>query len=90
MTDTSKTPPPKKPKYLLDGTRKLVRKGQPERVDYIRAWREGGPKTGEVIVQVWVDKTSPEGEPDGDWAMPAILGFEGCVDQAHIQTDKRS
>ena len=64
----------KKIKYLYDG----VRGGY-----YVRAWKEGR----EIAVQVWVN-TEPEGEPNGDWAMPGIIGVEASIAQAIFQTKK--
>lgn len=69
----------KRKKYLLDG----IHEGR-----YVRAWKEGRGH-GEFIVQVWNGK-SPEGEADGDWAMPGILGLDGSVSQAVLQTPKKA
>lgn len=63
-------------KYLFDG----VRDGC-----YVRAWKV----RREIVVQVWRKKESPDGEPDGDWVMPGILGPECAIAQAVLQTDKR-
>jgi len=73
-------PEAKKPKYVFDGVR-----GD----RYVRAWKEGRGKAQEIIVQVW-NKTTPEGEPDGDWGMPAFLGPVACMEQAMVQTPKSS
>lgn len=67
----------KRKRYLLDGVR-----GD----RYIRAWKEGRGH-GEIVVQIW-NKPTPEGQPDGDWGMPGILGAILAVDQAIAQTPK--
>lgn len=64
----------KKINYKFDGVRDGV---------YVRCWREGR----EYVVQVW-HSGKAEGEPDGDWGMPAILGVETSVAQAVSQTPK--
>lgn len=63
----------KKIKYLVDA----VRGGR-----YVRARKEGRS----YVVQVW-NGPSPDGEPDGDWDMPGVLGLEGSVGQALAQTE---
>ena len=68
----------KRKRYLLDG----MREGR-----YVRAWKEGRGHRGEVMVQVW-NSGKPEGEPDGDWAMPGILPVGACISQAILQTPK--
>lgn len=50
--------------------------------NYVRCWKEKGA----LVVQVWKGKTSPNGEPEGDWAMPSMLGVEAAVSQAIKQT----
>jgi hypothetical protein len=66
----------KKPNYLFDGLRDGV---------YVRAWKEGRKS---IIVQIWL--TSPEeGDPSGDWDMPAVLGADAAIAQAIIQTRNR-
>jgi hypothetical protein len=72
---TSEVKKPKK--YLFDG----LKGGR-----YVRTWKEGRGH-GEYMVQIW-NKTTPEGEPDGDWAMPGVIGLEGSIDQAMLQTPK--
>ena len=68
----------KKPKFLFDG-----KKDAGDGV-YVRAWKEG---RSDIVVQVWLGKDAkPEGEPDGDWVMPAALGAGACIDQAVMQT----
>jgi len=62
----------KKIKYLHDGVHNKV---------YVRAWKE----KREIIVQVWLSG-KPEGEPEGDWAMPGIIGVPAAVEQAILQT----
>ncbi len=50
---------------------------------YVKAWKE----KRETIVQVWLSKSKPEGEPDGDWAMPAWLSsVDAAIAQAVLQT----
>jgi len=50
---------------------------------YVRA-----TKTRESIdIQIWNSGT-PVGDPDGDWAMPKILGVEISIEQALLQTPK--
>lgn len=63
----------KQPRYILDG----VQDGH-----YVRAFKE----RREIVVQVWLNKTRPEGEPDGDWCMPGVLGITAAVGQAVLQT----
>ena len=70
----------KKIEYLWDG----LFKGH-----YVQAWKE----TRDIIVHVWLDAVShtgacptEEGLPDGNWAMPDVLGLEGCIEQAISQT----
>lgn len=65
---------PKKIKYLVDEVR-----GE----NYIRAWKDDRHT---IAVQVWKGKKSPEGEPEGDWAMPAMLGTEVSIAQSVAQT----
>lgn len=65
-----------KTNYIFDG----VYKGN----CYVRAWREGRGRNAEIVVQVWKSGKA-EGEPDGDWAMPAVLGAV-AIDQAIAQT----
>lgn len=71
----------KKINYLYDAVRKCQ-----HRSDYVRAWSEGKGRNKEIVVQVWPNKTSPEGEPAGDWAMPAVLGTDVAISQAVAQT----
>ena len=61
-------------KFVFDGKRDK---------NYVRAWKEGRQ---EIVVQVWLNKDTPEGEPEGDWAMPAVFGIMGCIEQAILQT----
>lgn len=65
----------KKRKYLHDEMKDGI---------YVRAWKEGRGH-GEFMVQVWW-KPKPEGEPDGDWVMPGIIGLQGAVAQAILNT----
>lgn len=67
----------KKVRYLWDG---------PRGKDYVRAFYE--QRSG-VAVQVWKGRKKPDGEPDGDWLMPRVLGLSTCIDQAVAQTEKR-
>ncbi len=69
----SDKPSPKRIKYLWDEMR-----GK----HYVRAFKE----QRDTVVQVWVNKTSPDGEPDGDWSMPSQLGLGTCIDQAILNT----
>lgn len=48
-----------------------------------KAWNEGRKST---VVQVWLNKETCDGEPDGDWEMPKVIGFSACVAQAVKQT----
>ena len=66
----------KKPRLFFDG----VYKNGP----YVKAWKEGRGNSQEIIVQIWKSGKA-EGEPEGDWAMPAILGMV-AIDQAIVQT----
>lgn len=52
---------------------------------YVKAWKEGRGRNAEVMVQVW-KSGKPEGEPDGDWAMPGVLPVDVAVSQALLQT----
>lgn len=54
---------------------------------FVRAWVEGRGRSQEVMVQIW-NCGKPDGEPDGDWAMPGILGLNLSIQQALIQTPK--
>ncbi len=65
----------KKIKYLFEG----VVNGKV----YARAWRDG---RNEIAVQVW-KSGKPEGEPDGDWAVPKCLGLDLAIKQAIAQTN---
>jgi hypothetical protein len=67
-----------KNRFLFDG----LRDGR-----WVRAWREGRGRNGEIIVQIWNSGTA-NGEPNGDWAMPAVLGLESAIEQAELQTPK--
>jgi hypothetical protein len=53
---------------------------------YIRAWVEGKGRDREYAVQVWLNKAKPEGEPDGDWAMPFAFGLQGSIEQSIVNT----
>jgi hypothetical protein len=64
-------------KYVYDG---------PREAHYVRAWREGRGRNADIVVQVWKNKTTPEGEPCGDWVMPGILGVAAAINQATLQT----
>lgn len=66
----------KKRKYLRDEMKDGI---------YVRAWKEGRGNNAEIMVQVWW-KPKAEGEPDGDWVMPGILGVEASVAQAILNT----
>lgn len=77
----------KKVRFILNEPQRFERKGKEPRTHYIRAWKEGRGRSAEVLVQVWLDKCRAEGEPDGDWAMPALLGEIACVQQAVLQTE---
>lgn len=68
----------KKPRYLVNGSIG----GR-----FVRAWSEGRGREAEIIVQIW-NSGKPEGEPDGDWAMPKLLGETACVNQALAQTPR--
>lgn len=74
------------PRYLKDGTRVAKISDVESRTDYIRAWKEGKGRDAEIAVQVWKGKDKPEGEPDGDWGMPAVLGLEAAIAQAVVQS----
>lgn len=50
---------------------------------WVKAWKE----KGSFIIQIW-NSGKPEGDPDGDWEMPVILGLSGSIEQALLQTDK--
>lgn len=50
--------------------------------NYVRAFRE----RRDIVVQVWWGKTSPDGEPEGDWSMPGVLGLTTAIAQAVLQT----
>lgn len=63
-------------RYLFDG----IRAGR-----WVRAWREGRGRNAEIVVQIW-NIGQPEGEPDGDWGMPPLLGIELAITQACLQT----
>jgi hypothetical protein len=52
--------------------------------NYIKCWKE----RREIMVIVWLNKNAPEGEADGDWAMPGILGISTAIAQAVLQTEK--
>lgn len=52
---------------------------------YVRAWKEGRGRNAEVLVHVWLSE-KPVGDPDGDWAMPGVLGVEASIDQSVINT----
>lgn len=67
-----------KKRYLVDE----VQDGR-----YVRAWKEGRGRNQEVVVQIW-NSGKPEGDPDGEWGMPGILGVPACVSQALKQTPK--
>jgi hypothetical protein len=68
----------KKIKYLFDHIRIHKQEGQPDRADYVRAWKEGKGRNAEICVQVWKGKTCPEGEPDGDWGDAGCPGPGNC------------
>lgn len=65
----------KTPKYMSDGV-------WADTGHYVRVWKE----RREYVVQVWIDKTTPDGEPDGDWSMPGVLGLSTAVAQSILQT----
>lgn len=62
----------KSPKLLVDE----IRTGR-----YVRAWKQGRS----YVVQVW-NGEKPDGDPVGDWEMPGVLGLDGAVFQALIQS----
>lgn len=55
---------------------------------HIRYWTEGRGRNAETIVLIW-NSGKPEGDPDGDWAMPGVLGENACINQALLQTPKK-
>ena len=57
------------------------------RKSYVRAWKEGRGRQQEIMVQVWING-NPDGEPQGDWAMPGIIGLEGAIEQSILQTKR--
>lgn len=71
------TKPAKPPKLLVDTARGA---------HYIQAYKEGKGRNAEYVVKVWKNKATPDGEPDGDWAMPSVLGVEVSIAQAIVQT----
>lgn len=66
----------KKPEYVVDGKR-----GE----EYVRAWSQANGRNREICVQVWLSGEMA-GEPQGDWAMPGVLGYEAAIAQAVLQT----
>lgn len=54
---------------------------------WVRAWAEGRGRNKEFSIQVW-NCGKPEGDPDGDWGMPGVLGLSASIDQALLQTEK--
>ena len=77
---------PKKIRYVFDGVRVHRREDEADRSDYVRAWSEGKGRNKETAVQVWKGKIKPEGDPDGDWAMPGVLSVDTAIAQAVVQT----
>jgi hypothetical protein len=67
----------------------MAKKKQQFLVDELRngRWVRAFKERREIVVQVW-NSGKPEGEPDGDWAMPGVLGVEVSVAQAISQTVK--
>ena len=63
----------KKIRYLIDAA---------EGGHFIRAYKD----RRDFIVQVWLDKAEPTGEPDGDWGMPAQIDLTIAVALAVAQT----
>lgn len=63
----------KKIKYLHDG---------PYQTHYVRAWKE----RREWCIQVWFNKTAPEGEPEGDWEMPGMFPMDAAIEQSILNT----
>lgn len=51
---------------------------------WVKCWKE----KREWVVQIW-NSGEPKGEPDGDWAMPGIIGMTAAIDQAIRQTEKK-
>lgn len=70
----------KTPKYLMNETRYKTHHG----IVFVRMWKQ----RRDFNVQVWLSGT-PEGEPDGDWEMPGVLGPTTCMEQAILQTDAK-
>lgn len=66
----------KKPKILIDG----MFEGR-----YVKAWKEVRGRNAEIVVQIW-NKENCEGEPDGDWGMPGVLGLSSSISTAMSQT----
>lgn len=64
--------PKKEPKVLVNG----VRDGC-----FVKCWKD----KREIVVQVWLSGKA-EGEPDGDWAMPGVIGLDAAIDQSILQT----
>jgi|SRR3990167_143954 len=63
----------KKPRYLVNE----IREGR-----YVRAWKVG---RDEIAVDIWNGPT-PDGEAPHSWGMPSVLGVEGSVAQAMVQS----
>lgn len=68
--------PEKKIKYLWNA---------PHAGCFIRAWAEGRGRNREITVDVWLSG-KPEGESDGQWAMPGILPLDAAIEQAILNT----
>lgn len=74
----------KKRRYLFDEAQ--VGLTTDHKNHYVRAWKEGRGRNAEIMVQVWYAKDKPEGEPDGDWAMPGMLPLLTAIGQAILNT----
>lgn len=49
---------------------------------FVKSWKENR----EWVVQVWLNKPTPDGEPEGDWSYPGVLGVDVAVSQGVLDT----
>lgn len=68
-------------------TKRRYRVNSRYRGHYVQSWREGRGRNAECIVLIWANACAPDGEPDGEWAMPGDLSDQAAIDQAILQTD---
>ncbi len=66
-------------KYLHNG----VYSFPPTQTHFVKAWKE----KRQWVIQVWFNKSTPEGEPQGDWEMPGVFPMIAAIEQSILNTE---